>query len=272
MSTHQTAKTQYASTDRGTRYAYRRLGTGFGTPLLILTHFRGVMDKFDPLLVNTLAATRSVILVDYAGAGLSLPGEVAMTVKQSADDIIEFLGMIQEAEVDILGFSLGGMVAQLVALNADPAVLKVRKLILAGTQSSGGEGVLQSPNAEDVNLHAGAKDITIETFQTLFFPKIKEGKVASEQWWARIHERSALTSGEEGEPATWLSNGYLDGAVGLQAQSAQLASFGNPETSQGLEGSLLRLGELRMPVLVANGHVSSAVWSQSRPSTPYTTE
>ncbi|KAK4119798.1 alpha/beta-hydrolase [Parathielavia appendiculata] len=208
------------------------------------------MDKYDPQLINTLAQHRRIILVDYAGVGLST-GTVASSVRQSADDILTFLSLIGEREVDILGFSLGGTVAQLVALNADPALLKVRKLILAGTTPSMGEGVRRSPNA-DVFEVAGAKEVTIETFKRLFFLANAEGVAAAEQWWARIHERSVATSGEE--PATWLSQSYADGAVGVKAQSQQLGTWMTPEGSQGAEGSFERLKGLNIPVLVVNGH------------------
>ncbi|KAK3368565.1 Alpha/Beta hydrolase protein [Podospora didyma] len=252
MSTHQTAKTQYLSIPSGSTLAYRRLGTGSpGTPLLILTHFRGVMDLFDPLLLNTLAATRSIITVDYSGVGLST-GPVATSVHQSADNILSFLSLLGDVtEIDVLGFSLGGMVAQLVALNADPNLLRVRKLIVAGSTPSAGEGILATPN-DDVATWAGGKDITVDAFLTLFFPKTREGDAAGRQWWARIHERSVATSGEE--PATWLSAGYLDGGAGLQAQVAQVSAWGNPGASTGLEGSFERLVELKIPVFVANGH------------------
>ncbi|KAK4096389.1 alpha/beta-hydrolase [Parathielavia hyrcaniae] len=167
------------------------------TPLLLLTHFRGVIDKYDSLLVNTLAQHRRVILADYAGVGL-ITGAVASSVRQSAADMLAFLSLIGEREVDVLGFSFGGTVAQLMALNADPAgKAKVRKLILAGTSSSMGEGVRRSPNT-DVFEVAAAKEVTIETFKRLFFLGNAEGTAAAEQWWARIHERSAATGCEEG--------------------------------------------------------------------------
>lgn len=252
MSTHQTAKTQYVVTPKGTKFAFRRLGTNPGTPLLLLVHFRGTMDKWDPLLVNTLAAYRPVILFDYAGVGFST-GEVATSIRQSANDVIQFLQLIHEEEVDILGFSIGGFVAQLIALNPDLKTLRVRKLILAGTEPSAGPDTLATPH-KDVLVWAGAKDLTLETFQVLFFPRNTKGKAAAEAWWARLHERTPSTSGEE--VSKWLSDGFDDEGKGLQAQGAQLAAFANPETSQGLEGSYGRLEELKLPVLVANGKVS----------------
>lgn len=262
MTTHQTAPTLRVSTPSGsTTFAYRRLGTATGAPLLILTHFRGVMDKYDPSLINALAQSRRLILVDYAGVGLSIPGTVATSTRQSAADILTFLELIGEREIDVMGFSLGGVIAQLVALNADPAVTRVRKVILAGTTPSAGEGVKRTANADTFDV-AGAKEVGVETFKTLFFLKNGVGDAAAEQWWARIHERGVATSGEE--PATWLSQGYADGAVGLKAQSAQTASWMTEEGSKGDAGSYGRLPGLEIPVLVVNGHVSVPETMRSR--------
>lgn len=208
MSTQQTAKTQYVDAPNGVRFAYRRIGTGFGVPLVLVTHFRGTMDKWDPLLINILASSRPVITVDYLGVGLSA-GEVATSVRQSAADISLFLELVGQTEVDLLGFSLGGYVAQMVALNADPKKVKIRKLILAGTGTSYGPKLVASRN-EDVGSVAGTQYVTIDTFKTLFFPKTREGEAAAEAWWARIHERSTATSGEK--VSQWLSNGFQDKA------------------------------------------------------------
>ncbi|KAB5522052.1 Alpha/Beta hydrolase protein [Coniochaeta sp. 2T2.1] len=249
MSTHQTAKTLYAASPSGTKYAYRRLGTGPGVPLLMIIHFRGTMDKWDPLLINTLAASRPLILVDYAGTGQST-GEVATSMRGVADNLIEFLSVIGENEIDLLGFSIGGIYAQFVALNADPATLKIRKLILAGTGTTAGPDVPASPNT-DVGAIAGAPTPDLETFQTLFFPKTREGTFASEQWWVRIHERGPATSGEE--RSDYLSWQYKDGGKGVQAQAGQMKLGADPETAKGLDGAYERLGQLKMPVLVAQG-------------------
>ena len=266
MTTHQTARTLYTPpSPSGTIFAYRRLGTPSPSahpvvPLLILTHFRGVMDKFDPLLVNLLSSARPVLLVDYSGVGLST-GPVATSVRQSASDILTFLSLIGETEVDVLGFSLGGMVAQLVALNSESAAegpesksgrIKVRKLILAGTTPSAGPGAQGSPNAEDVGRWAGGKDVGVDAFKVLFFPRDREGDAAAESWWDRIHERGVAAAAT----ATWLSDGYADGGVGLRGQSEQIGKWGSEEGSQGLDGSYARLGGLGIPVLVVNGSVS----------------
>ncbi|KAK5659700.1 hypothetical protein OQA88_911 [Cercophora sp. LCS_1] len=247
--THQTAKTSFLSISQDKTIAYRRFGAPNGTPLLILTHFRGVMDKFDPLLINLLSRSRPVILIDYTGVGLST-GPVATSIAQSADDILLFLSLLDISSADVLGFSLGGMVAQLITLNADPAKLQVRKLIVTGSTPSFGPGVQTTPN-EDVGVYAGVKDVTVDAFKTLFFWKDEEGNEAAEAWWARVNERTEGTAGER--VASWVSQGFEDGAVGLQAQIAQASGWGTEEGSRGREGSWARLKGLGVPVLVANG-------------------
>ncbi|KAI1066342.1 hypothetical protein LB506_008193 [Fusarium annulatum] len=237
MATQQTAKTQY-------------IGNASGIPLVLLTHFRGTMDKWDPVIVNSFAKNRRVITVDYAGVGLST-GDVATSMRQSAADITQFIELIGEKEIDLLGFSIGGYVAQMVALNADPSKVKVRKLILAGTGTSYGPDLVYSQN-KDVGSVAGVKDVDINVFKTLFFPKNAAGDAAAEAWWSRIHERSAATSGEEA--SLWLSSGYKDGGKGLMGQVTQGHDFTEtPEKSKGEDGAYDRLPDLKIPVLVANG-------------------
>ncbi|KAF4442072.1 nadph2 dehydrogenase [Fusarium acutatum] len=250
MATQQTAKTQYVKSPHGVTFAYRQIGDATGIPLVLLTHFRGTMDKWDPLIVNSFAKHRRVITVDYAGVGLST-GEVATSIRQSAADITQFVQLIGETEIDLLGFSIGGYVAQMVALNADPSKVKVRKLILAGTGTSYGPELVYSPN-KDVGSVAGVKDVDINVFKTLFFPKNAEGDAAAKAWWSRIHERSAATSGEEA--SLWLSSGYKDGGKGLMGQVTQGHDFTeSPEKSKGEDGAHDRLSGLKIPVLVANG-------------------
>ncbi|KAK4163716.1 Alpha/Beta hydrolase protein [Cladorrhinum sp. PSN259] len=257
MTSHQTARTLYTPpTPTGITFAYRRLGTpspSSSTPLLILTHFRGVIDKFDPLLTNLLSQSRSLILVDYPGVGLST-GPIATSIKESASHILTFLSLINEKKVDVLGFSLGGMVAQLVALNSPGTGIQVGKLILAGTTPSFGPAVEETPNQEGVSTWAGAKDVGVEAFKVLFFPQTQEGDVAAEAWWDRIFEREEwMKLRGDNSTATWLSQGYKDGAVGLKAQLEQVGKWKSAEGSEGEDGSFGRLGGLDIPVLVVNG-------------------
>jgi pimeloyl-ACP methyl ester carboxylesterase len=132
--TLETAPTRYVE-GKGIRFAYRRLGPSTGTPLVLLQHFSGNIDAWDPAVVNALAANRPVIAFDNAGVGRST-GQTPDNVPAMARDAVAFINLLDLSEVDLLGFSLGGCVAQQIA--AEHGGL-VRKLILVGTAPRGGE-------------------------------------------------------------------------------------------------------------------------------------
>ena len=132
--TLETAPTRYIE-GSGIRFAYRRLGPSTGTPLILLQHFSGNIDAWDPAVVNALAADRPVIAFDNAGVGRST-GQTPDNIAAMARDAVAFIDRLGFSEVDLLGFSLGGCVAQQIA--AEHGHL-VRKLILAGTAPKGGE-------------------------------------------------------------------------------------------------------------------------------------
>lgn len=119
----------------GTRFAYRRLGAREGTPLVCLQHFSGTMDAWDPQVVNALAETRPVIVFDNTGLGKS-SGATPDNVAQMATDAESFISALGLTTVDLLGYSLGGMIAQLLA-SQHPKL--VRKVLLVGTAPQGGE-------------------------------------------------------------------------------------------------------------------------------------
>lgn len=130
----ETAATRYVE-GNGIRFAYRRLGPAAGTPLVLLQHFSGNIDAWDPVVVNALAIDRPVIAFDNAGVGRST-GQTPDNVAGMARDAVAFINLLGLSQVDLLGFSLGGCVAQQIA--ADNGQL-VRKLILVGTAPRGGE-------------------------------------------------------------------------------------------------------------------------------------
>jgi pimeloyl-ACP methyl ester carboxylesterase len=132
--TLETAPTRYIE-GSGIRFAYRRLGPSTGTALVLLQHFSGNIDAWDPAVVNVLAADRPVIVFDNAGVGRST-GQTPDSIEAMARDAVAFIELLGLSEVDILGFSLGGCVAQQIA--AEHGTL-VRKLILVGTAPKGGE-------------------------------------------------------------------------------------------------------------------------------------
>ena len=112
--THNTSETQVVEA-AGVDFAYRRFGRPAELPLVMLQHFRGNLDNWDPALTDGLAAEREVILVDYAGLGSST-GEASSTVAETARQMIAFITALGLDEIDLLGFSIGGFVAQEIAL------------------------------------------------------------------------------------------------------------------------------------------------------------
>src|ERR1700737_1545158 len=136
VQTHQTAPTQFAEAN-GIRFAYRRFGKPDGVPLVFNMHYLGTMDYWDPTVTDGLARAREVVLVDNAG-GSSSSGEVPTTFEQMGANAVAFSRALGLNKADMLGFSIGGMVAQEISLQAPDLV---RKLILVGTGPRGGEGM-----------------------------------------------------------------------------------------------------------------------------------
>lgn len=250
MTTQQTAKTQYVESG-DINFAYRRFGKdeNGSVPLLFCHHFRAPMDAWDPLLINTIAAQRPVILFDNAGVGKTTGSAVDGSIVQMAQHVVDFLTALNISKIDILGFSMGGFIAPLVYLNGPKGL--VRKLIIAGSGPSAGEGLTQDSEdrREAINIYAAGPEVTLEHMQKLFFYDSDSSRKAGEQWFSRISERNESTSGEP--RAAWVSEGYADGGAGLQNQAAALGRWANLEYRH--EGSYDRLHEIGIPVFIAQG-------------------
>jgi pimeloyl-ACP methyl ester carboxylesterase len=134
--THNTAETRFVAA-MGVEFAYRRFGRPSDLPLVMLQHFHGSLDNWDPALTDALAAQREVILVDYPGVGSS-GAEFGPTIADAARHVIAFVTALGLDEIDLLGFSIGGFTAQEIAL-IRPAL--VRRLILAATGPKGAPGM-----------------------------------------------------------------------------------------------------------------------------------
>jgi pimeloyl-ACP methyl ester carboxylesterase len=183
--THLTAPTKHVEAN-GIRFAYRRLGAETGTPLVFLQHFRGGMDHWDPAVTDRLAADRPVILFNNAGVASST-GETPNTVEAMARHAIDFIEVLGLGKVDLLGFSLGGCVAQSVVLQ-EPDL--VRRLMLVGTSPRGGEPTQDSSvmqRAASTDPRTG--DSPLETFMYLFFSPSERGQAAGRAFWERRHLR-----------------------------------------------------------------------------------
>jgi pimeloyl-ACP methyl ester carboxylesterase len=134
--THLTAETRRVEA-AGVDFAYRRFGRATGLPLILLQHFRGNLDNWDPALTDALAAEREIILVDYPGVGSST-GEPSSTIAETARRMIAFIDALRLDRIDLLGFSIGGFVAQEIAL-VRPTL--IRRLVLAATGPKGAPGM-----------------------------------------------------------------------------------------------------------------------------------
>src|SRR6202158_2721868 len=143
---HQTAPTQFVEAN-GIRFAYRRFGKATGVPLVLNQHYTGPMDHWDPAVTDGFAKDREVILFNNAGVSSS-SGEVPTSVEEMAGNAIAFIKALGLKRVDVLGFSLGGLVAQEITLQAPDLV---RRLVLVGTGPRSGEGMVSlTPEAQKI--------------------------------------------------------------------------------------------------------------------------
>jgi pimeloyl-ACP methyl ester carboxylesterase len=179
----ETAPTQFQDIG-GVRLAYRHFGKEGTPPVVCFQHFTGTMNNFDPIHTNRLAQDRPVILVDYRGVGRS-GGEMPDSIPATAADIIAFVKALGLKEIDLFGFSIGGMVAQQVVLDAPELV---RRILLAGTGPSGGEG-MQEFTREVMEIVNRPNSTEQERTLDLFFSKSPRSYAAGQAWLERIAAR-----------------------------------------------------------------------------------
>ena len=225
-----TAPTQIIGT-KLEKYAYRRFGGGTGLPLLCLQHFTGTLDNWDPAVTDPLALGREVILFENAGLGRST-GEVPESVPGMAAHALAFVDALGITQVDLLGYSLGGMVAQQIALDR-PSL--VRKMLLVGTAPEGGEDVMHMEKPE---LKKITDDPNLQGFQVLvklFFAPSKSSQAAGEAFAARLAERKS-----DREPLS-----------GPNVAKAQITAFRAWEHFSGER--FAKLAKIIQPCLVVNG-------------------
>lgn len=178
------AELSHIEAGNGVRYAYRRFGrTSESIPVVFLQHFRGNVDNWDPALVDGIAAHREVILFDNTGVAGST-GTTPDTIEQMARDTIEFLDALHLHQVDLFGFSLGGFIAQEIALTAPE---RVRKLILAGTGPKGAPGM--EGWSPEVLEGVVVDDNTPEGYIGVFYTSTSESREAGQKSAARIFAR-----------------------------------------------------------------------------------
>jgi pimeloyl-ACP methyl ester carboxylesterase len=227
--THQTAPTQFVEAN-GIRFAYRRFGKTGGVPLVFNMHYIGTMDYWDPTVTDGLARDREVILFNNAGVSSS-SGEVPTAFEQMGANAVAFIRGLGLKKADILGFSIGGMVAQEITLQAPDLV---RKLILVGTGPSGGEH-MDSMTQVAKRIFGAHYDPPENMWLAVLFSPSAAAQTAGKEFLKRKHLR------QEGR----------DPEVSDKVSPAQIEAMDKWGVQK--EGSYDYLKTIKQPTLVVNG-------------------
>ncbi|MHC8380832.1 alpha/beta fold hydrolase [Pseudomonas sp. LB3P14] len=234
---HQTVPTQFVDA-AGIRFAYRRFGKSGGVPLVLNMHFTGTMDHWDPAVTDGLAHDREVILFNNAGISSS-SGEVPNSIEKMAANAAAFIKALGLTQVDVLGFSLGGLVAQELAL-AEPAL--VRRLILVGTGPRSGEGMASlTPEAQEI--FGASYDEPDHLWLKVFFTPSQASQAAGRAYLERFRQRTV-----DRDPD-------VSDKVG-PAQIEALIKWGAPR-----ENPFDYLKAIKQPTLVVNGDNDVIIYS-----------
>jgi pimeloyl-ACP methyl ester carboxylesterase len=234
--TWQDAPTQAIDVD-GVEFAYRELGPSTGVPVVFLTHLTAVLDNWDPRVVDGIAAKRRVITFDNRGVGAS-SGSTPTTIEEMASDAVAFIRALGFDRVDLFGFSMGGMIAQVIA-QEEPQL--VRKMILAGTGPAGGEGIDKVTRITYLDVARGLLTRQ-DPKQFLFFTRTPNGRQAGKEFLARLKERT----NDRDKPLSIRS---------LRAQLKAIHRWGQQQPAD--------LASIDQPVLVMNGESDRMVPSKN---------
>jgi pimeloyl-ACP methyl ester carboxylesterase len=224
------AENEVLSAANGVDYAYRTTGASDATPLVMLQHFRGNLDNWDPALVDALARGRRVITFDNRGVAAS-SGTTPNTIAQMALDAIDFIEELEVGEVDLLGFSIGSFVAQEIAL-VRPSI--VRNLVLASAAPQGASGM--HGWAPEVIDAVGKPEPSPADYLGVFFTGSEAGQAAGQQVAGRIFGARTV---DRDAPTSWQTR---------LAQYDAVCTWGQPNHYM-----LERVSAIGMPVFVANG-------------------
>ncbi|HEV3412694.1 MAG TPA: alpha/beta hydrolase [Puia sp.] len=223
--TYAVAPTQYVEID-GIRYAYRSLGRKEGIPIVCLQHFTGTLDNWDPIVINGLAKERPVITIDNAGIGNS-GGKTPDNVQEMAQIAVKIITALKISLCDILGFSLGGFIAQTIA-GTNPKLL--RKIILVGTAPQGTVALRSFPKLVE---RAFALKEQKEIYLYLFATQSEKSRNLVTKTLGRLYTRKQDRDQDTGLPS-------------VQAQVAALTRWGTDPVT-------IKLSEISQPVLIIQG-------------------
>jgi pimeloyl-ACP methyl ester carboxylesterase len=227
--THQTAPTQFVEAN-GIRFAYRRFGRPDGLPLVFNMHFRGTMDHWDPAVTDGFAGDREVILFDNAGVSSST-GEVPETFAEMGANAIAFIRALALKQVDVLGFSIGGLISQEITLQA-PGL--VRRLVLVGTGPRSGES-MDTGTAEGNAIFGATYAEPDDLWLRVQFSPSATSQAAGREFIKRFRRRS-----ENRDPE-----------VTQEAALRQLAAIGRWGAKRDNAWDYLK--QIKQPTLVVNG-------------------
>jgi pimeloyl-ACP methyl ester carboxylesterase len=235
--THQTAPTQFVAAN-GMRFAYRRFGKPGGVPLLFNQHFTGTMDHWDPAVTDGLARDREVILFNNAGVSSST-GQMPTTIEEMGTNALAFIKAIDLKQVDVLGFSIGGLVAQEITLQAPELV---RRLVLVGTGPRGGQG-METLTPEAQQIFGATYNKTEELWLKVHFTASEASQAAGREFLKRFLRRT-----ENRDPA-----------VNEKVAPAQIEAIGKWGVQR--QGSYEYLKRIQQPTLVINGDNDVIIYS-----------
>jgi pimeloyl-ACP methyl ester carboxylesterase len=221
----------------GAIFAYRQLGASNGVPVIFLNHLGAVLDNWDPRVVDGIAARHRVVTFDNRGIGAS-EGSTPDSVEEMARDAVAFIRALGFEQVDLLGFSLGGFITQVIA-QEEPQL--VRKIVLAGTGPAGGEGIDKVTSVTIRDMIKGALTFK-DPKHYLFFTRTSNGRIAARQFMERLKERTD----------------HRDKPISITAFRAQLKAI----HAWGLQKPS-DLSGIQQPVLVANGEADRMVPSSN---------
>ena len=217
----------------GVTFAYRELGPDNGVPVIFLTHLAAVLDNWDPRVVDGIAAEHRVITFDNRGVGAS-SGSTPTTIEEMASDAVAFIRALGFDRVDLFGFSMGGMIAQVI-VQEEPRL--VRKMILAGTGPAGGEGIDKVTRISYLDTARGLLTHQ-DPKQFLFFTSTPNGRRAGNEFLARLKERT----------------NDRDKAISVGSFRAQLKAIHRWGQQKPVD-----LASIHQPVLVINGESDKMV-------------
>jgi pimeloyl-ACP methyl ester carboxylesterase len=226
---HQTASTQFVEAN-GIRFAYRRFGKATGVPLVFNQHFTGTMDHWDPAVTDGFAGDREVILFNNAGVSSS-SGKVPATIEKMGANAVAFIKALGLTKVDVLGFSIGGFVAQEIALQAPDLV---RRLVLVGTGPRGGEGMATlTPEAQEI--FGASYDERDHLWLRVHFTASGKSQAAGREFLKRFRQRAKNRDPEVSDKVA-------------PAQLEAISEWGAPR-----DKPFEYLKSIRQPALVVNG-------------------